>query len=209
MPRVSPVLVFAIAGATAWCCATGSLDGGGASDGGVDSDADADSDTDADSDSDADPCPFACVSEAVCTAQEGTAHDAYSCTTDGAICCELPASDTDADTDVDADSDTDADTDVDADSDTDADTDTGGGVPCANDFQCMAAAPAIACCDNVCVNPLNNTANCGVCGNDCFATEVGNQCFLGECKCGIGGACDPPNDCCQHIAFVWACDTCY
>jgi hypothetical protein len=185
---------------------TGKSDGGGDSDGDSDADTDVDTDidtdTDTDSDSDADTCPFVCISEAVCTAQSGTVEDSYECTTSGAICCDLPASDTDTDTDTDADTDTDTDT------DTDADTDTGG-VSCTSDLQCLSAAPNIACCDNVCVNPLNNIANCGVCGNDCIATEVGNQCLLGGCQCGITGACSPPTDCCQDVLFVWICDTCY
>ena len=73
----------------------------------------------------------------------------------------------------------------------------------------MTHYPSIACCDNICVNPLNNVEHCGVCGNDCIETEVGNQCLLGNCQCGITGACSPPTDCCQHILFAWVCDACY
>ena len=215
MSRVPSWFFVLLGAALALGCAkaslsTGGSDGGGDSDGDSDGDADTDADTDTDTDSDsdtdadtdtdsdADACPFVCISETVCTAQGGTVESSYECTTSGAICCDLPASDTDTDTDTDTGTDT----------GTDTDTDTGG-VACTSELQCLTAYPNIACCDNVCVNPLNNTAHCGVCGNDCIATEVGNQCLLGECQCGITGACSPPTDCCQSVLFVWVCDTCY
>jgi hypothetical protein len=165
-----------------------------------DSDSDTDGDSDSDSDSDADQCPYGCLSQSVCDAAGGDVHGEYECTTDGTVCCEIASTDTDTDTDTDADADTDADT----------DTDTGPGPSCTGDLQCVAHYPNIACCGNVCVNPLNNVENCGVCGNDCITSQTGSQCTLGECKCGVlSGACSPPTDCCTYVLFVWACDTCY
>ena len=109
--------------------------------------------------------------------------------------------------DADIDADGDADADADADADTDADTDPPA---CTSEFDCLAHSPNVACCNNVCVNPLNHPQHCGSCSNNCISSQKGNVCTLGQCSCGIilGGCAGHPTECCKYVFFTYVCDNC-
>jgi hypothetical protein len=61
----------------------------------------------------------------------------------------------------------------------------------------------VECCNFECVDPNVDWRHCGSCNYDCHATEEGNTCVGGECKCGVFDACPQPDEkCCWWVTWI-------